>query len=472
MEKLQTIIKSTTKKDVFIFILLFVLLFSSSALFSQHQIGHTTITFQDANRNNRSIETEIYYPAATAGTNVAMASGQYPVIVFGHGFVMAWSAYENLWTEFVPRGYIMVFPRTEGNAFSTDHQRFGWDLQFLVHQMQLEGATLSSIFHNGVAPKTALMGHSMGGGAAFLAADSLVQSNTAYFNTLVGLAPAESTSNGVSSINSAKTVTVPSLILSGAQDGVTPPVDHHIPMYDSLASSCKTFISIIGGAHCYFAEPNFNCDFGEATSSTGISITRGDQHEVTFDFVNPWLDYTLKGDCNAKTIFNDSLQNSPRITFNQACVPNPVPGINANGNVLTSSTTGVSYQWYLDGNPISNSNSITITATASGNYEVEVFYTDGCSEISAPFNIVVTSLNDLEEGSINIFPNPTNGMLRFSFPTNEKYMATMLDFTGKDVLMQLVDNNNGLDITFLPKGMYLLQLASDNKWVTKKIIKN
>lgn len=166
------------------------------------------------------------------------------------------------------------------------------------------------------------------------------------------------------------------------------------------------------------------------------------------------------------------MQNSPRITFNQACFPNPVPGINANGNVLTSSTTGVSYQWYLDGNPIPNSNSITITATASGNYEVEVFYADGCSEISAPFNIVVTSLNDLEEGSINIFPNPTNGMLRFSFPTNEKYMATMLDFTGKDVLMQLVDNNNGLDITFLPKGMYLLQLSSDNKWVTKKIIKN
>ncbi|NCP46393.1 MAG: hypothetical protein GW818_08245, partial [Flavobacteriales bacterium] len=47
-----------------------------------------------------------------------------------------------------------------------------------------------------------------------------------------------------------------------------------------------------------FAEPNFNCDFGEGTSSTGISITRGDQHAVTFDFVNPWLDYTLKGDCD------------------------------------------------------------------------------------------------------------------------------------------------------------------------------
>ena len=82
------------------------------------------------------------------------------------------------------------------------------------------------------------------------------------FFSLDGLAPAESSSNGVSSINSAKTVTVPSLILSGAQDGVTPPVDHHIPMYDSLASACKTFVSIIGGAHCYFANTNIACDVG------------------------------------------------------------------------------------------------------------------------------------------------------------------------------------------------------------------
>ena len=471
MEKLQTILKNTTKKDVFIFILLFVLLFSSTALFSQYQIGHTTITFQDANRNNRSIETEIYYPAATAGTNVAMASGQYPIIVFGHGFVMAWSAYENLWTEFVPRGYIMVFPRTEGSIIGTDHQKFGWDLQFLVHQMQLEGSTASSIFHNGVAPKTALMGHSMGGGAAFLAADSLVQSNTPYFNTLIGLAPAESTSNGVSSINSAKTVTVPSLVLSGAQDGVTPPVDHHIPMYDSLASSCKTFITIIGGGHCYFAEPNFNCDFGEGTSSTGISITRGDQHAVTFDFVNPWLDYTLKGDCDAFVEFNDSLQNSPRINHNQVCTPNPVPSITANGAILTSSTTGVSYQWYLDSNPIPNSNSVSITATASGNYEVEVFYTDGCSEISAPFILLVTNIEiNNFKGNIIVYPNPTSSILNIEFSDSKVYVATIVDFLGKEVLKERIENRK-IDISAVPSGIYMLQLQSEKLVYTTKVVK-
>ena len=174
------------------------------------------------------------------------------------------------------------FPRTEGSLLSTDHQEFGWDLQFLVNKIQEEGANNpASPIYNGVANNTALMGHSMGGGASFLAADSLCTNGNTNLKTLIGLAPAESSTNGVSSINSALSVTVPSLVLSGSQDGVTPPNDHHIPMYDSLACSCKTFISITGGAHCYFANSNFNCDFGESTASSGISITRQEQHAVT-----------------------------------------------------------------------------------------------------------------------------------------------------------------------------------------------
>jgi len=312
----------------------------------------------------------------------------------------------------------------------------------------------------------------MGGGAAFLAADSLVQSNTPYFTTLVGLAPAESTTNGVSSINSALSVTVPSLILSGAQDGVTPPNDHHIPMYNSLASNCKTFISVIGGAHCYFAKANFNCDFGEGTSSTGISITRTQQHQVTFDFVNPWLDYTLKGNCAAFVEFNDSLQNSPRINQNQSCTPNPVPTIVDNNNVLTSSTTGVSYQWYLDGNPIPNSNSVSITATASGNYEVEVFYTDGCSEISAPFVLLVTNIEiNNFKGNIIVYPNPTSSILNVEFSDSKLYVATIVDFLGKEVLKERIENRK-IDISALPSGIYMLQLQSEKLVYTTKVVKN
>ena len=212
--------------------------------------------FQDPDRSNRNIETKIYYPVTIIDDSTVTAIGQFPVIVFGHGFLISWDTYQNVWEEFVPEGYIMVFPTTEGGLFSTDHQQFGWDLQFLVTKIQNEGLNNNSPIYNSVDNNTALMGHSMGGGAAFLAADSLCNSGNNHLKTIIGLAPAESSSNGVSSIASALNITVPALILSGSQDGVTPPTDHHIPIYNNLSSDCKTFISISGGGHCYFANPN------------------------------------------------------------------------------------------------------------------------------------------------------------------------------------------------------------------------
>ncbi len=361
-----------------------ILIFLSSTIIAQHQIGHYNITFQDPDRSNRNIETEIYYPATTAGNNTPAASGQFPVIVFGHGFVMAWDAYQNLWEEFVPNGYIMVFPRTEGNLLSTDHQQFGWDLQFLVTKMQDEGNNNTSPIYNAVSNNTALMGHSMGGGASFLAADSLCVNGNSQLKTIIGLAPAESSSNGVSSISSATNITIPSVILSGSQDGVTPPFDHHIPMYDNLSSDCKTFISISGGGHCYFANSNFNCDFGEGTSSTGISISRTEQHAVTFDFLNLWLDYSLKDDCGDFSVFQDSLAISNRVTSNQSCnIPftssySSITACNSylwNGTTYTSSglytntTTNINCSIHVDTLDLSISNSGTSSnVTACDNY--------------------------------------------------------------------------------------------------------
>jgi len=316
---------------------------------------------------------------------------------------------------------------------------------------------LSSQIYGVVASETALMGHSMGGGASFLAADSLSVNGNQNLKTLVGLAPAESTTNGVSSINSAKSIIVPAVILSGSQDGVTPPVNHHIPMYDSLASNCKTFINVVGGAHCYFANTNFNCDFGESTSSNGISITRTQQHQVTFDFLNLWLDYTLKYDCNAFDVFNDSLANSNRITNNQACVLNPVPVISYNSNQLTSSVVGLSYQWYLNGNPMANTNQISITPTQAGNYEVEVFFSNGCSQLSNPYVYVTTAITTIIKKGINIYPNPATNKI---FITGMEGIETIQIFTVTGQVISYYQlQNDAIDISDLPKGLYLLKVG-------------
>jgi pimeloyl-ACP methyl ester carboxylesterase len=453
-------------KEIIMFIVLFVMMFAASKLFAQNQIGHTQITFTDPARSNRAIQTEIYYPSSTTGDDVSMVAGQYPVIVFGHGFVMAWSAYQNLWESYVPRGYIMMFPRTEGSLTGTDHQQFGWDLQFLVGAIQTENNLPSSIFYNGVAPETALMGHSMGGGASFLAADSLCANGNINLKTIVGLAPAESSTNGVSSINSALSVTVPAVVFSGSNDGVTPAADHHTPMYNNLASSCKTFVNILGGGHCYFANTNTNCDFGESTSSTGISITRLEQQDIAQDLTNLWLDYMLKGDCDAFDYFQDSLANSTRITHLQACAINPTPTIIDNGGSLTSSQTGTSYQWFLNGNPIASSNSVTIPITSNGNYVVEVSYANGCSKTSAPYTITGVGIERYEFNNFNVFPNPTKGLLTIKGANLNGKTVEVYSIVGEKIASLTLNNDDTINLSSLSEGVYFVRVND----ITKRII--
>ncbi len=281
--------------------------------FSQFNIGHTTITFNDPSRTGgygsgggagRQIQTEIYYPAATTGDNTAISSGNFPIIVFGHGFAMAWDAYQNIWEHYVSLGYVMAFPRTEGSLIpSPVHADFALDLKLVEQRMQAENSLSTSIFYQHLSANSAIMGHSMGGGATLLAAQ-----NNSSIKTIVGLAPAET---DPSAIAAAANVTVPAVIYSGSSDGVTPPADHHIPIYNGLSSDCKTFVSIIGGAHCYFANSNFNCDFGEATSSSGISISRAEQQTRTFASLDSWFDYILKGNNASLGAFLNALDQAP-----------------------------------------------------------------------------------------------------------------------------------------------------------------
>jgi hypothetical protein len=90
-------------------------------------------------------------------------------------------------------------------------------------------------------------------------------------------------------------------------------------MFDSLNSNCKTQINIINGGHCYFANENVLCSFGESSCNPNLNISRAEQQGVTNDFLKIWLNFSLKSDISSFTIFNDSLQSSNRITYSQYC---------------------------------------------------------------------------------------------------------------------------------------------------------
>ncbi len=309
----------------------------------QFEVGQVTITFNDPTRSGgfgsgggtgRQIQTEIYYPVAP-GSNGVIAEGTFPLVTFGHGFVMVWSAYSNLWQALVPRGYIMAFPRTEG-GFSPNHLDFALDLALVNERMLALSTAPSSIFFERVSQNTAIMGHSMGGGCAVTAA-----ANNPLVTAYAGLAPAET--NNVSAIASAESVVAASLVLSGSSDGVTPPNVHHLPIYNALNADCKHFVSITGGAHCYFNNSNFNCDTGEFFASSGISVSRALQQQITYDYLNSWLDAVLKQDCEGLQAFEELLENDERTTVEVNCdagfTPSPCPctgDFNADGTITSA----------------------------------------------------------------------------------------------------------------------------------------
>jgi pimeloyl-ACP methyl ester carboxylesterase len=290
---------------------IFFILFPGKPVRSQlFEIGHTSYTWFDSTRNDRPIPVEVYYPALTTGEEVPVAPGQFPVLSLGHGFVMNVGSYTNFSDFLVPQGYIFVLSNTE-TGFSSSHQDFGLDLSFILHALELENNDPGSLFFGTISGTNAVMGHSMGGGASMLAAagDTIVKA-------VVNFAAANTTP---SAISAATNITVPALLFSGSGDCVTPPAQHQEPMYDSLASSCKTRIEVTGGGHCYFANDNFLCTFGENSCGPNITITREEQHDITFDFLLPWLDHFLKGEQEAWEIFSDSLAYSNRIAYEQDC---------------------------------------------------------------------------------------------------------------------------------------------------------
>ena len=276
------------------------------------QIGRTTLNLFDASRN-RTIATEVFYPADTNGTDVPITTSSnqtFPLLSFGHGFVMTFDAYQNFWEELVPQGYIMAFPKTEG-SFSPSHTNFAKDLAFVIEAMNGLNNQSNSLFFSRISPKNAVMGHSMGGGCALLAKQYSTQ-----INHVVTFAAAET---NPSAISASSTIDLPSFTIAGTNDCVTPPATNQLPIYNALQSNCKNYLGITGASHCQMANSNFFCSVGEGSCSPSPTITRAQQHQMMYSYLNLWLDYYLKENCVSGELFEALKANDQTNVTNSNC---------------------------------------------------------------------------------------------------------------------------------------------------------
>lgn len=370
-------------------LLLFISILSQTIVGQTFPIGHRTITYNDPARTGgfgsgggpgRQIQTEVYYPATSAGDNTPLADGSFPVVVFGHGFQMTWDVYAPIYDSLARRGYIVCMPRTEG-GLSPSHTNFGQDLAIILDKTLAFNTNSASPFFGKINGKAALGGHSMGGGCSFLAAQ-YTTNETAIFN----FAAAETNPSAVAQCST--NVTEPLLVIAGSFDVVTPPATNQDLMYNAALSQCKTYFTITGGYHCQFSNVSTQCQFGEGFSnppSGGPSRTV--QLQRTRAILNPFLDFWLKGICPAWYTLMDLYNNSPTsdYTRQQSCnVSIPTTAIIVAGGplsfceggsvTLNSQPSGFTSIWSngQSGSSInvSTSENITLTLTGSNNCSV------------------------------------------------------------------------------------------------------
>jgi pimeloyl-ACP methyl ester carboxylesterase len=253
---------------------------AAAACTGPHPVGELTRTWQDPERAGRNVSALVRYPRQ-AGTATAppIAGCDFPVLAIGHGFTIPADRYRFLVDGLVPGGVILVLPTTE-SGLSPDHGAFAADLAFVTRALAADVA-----FAEAAGPLRGVVGHSMGGGAAVLAAAS-----DPGLGLLVGLAPAETNPSAAAA---AASVTAPALVLTGSRDCVTPFASHAGPILAALASSPVRHVDLAGGSHCQFSDGYFTCSIGENSCGGSATIPAADQQAVAVTEIRRLLDEVL-----------------------------------------------------------------------------------------------------------------------------------------------------------------------------------
>ncbi|MEO5644701.1 MAG: PKD domain-containing protein [Bacteroidia bacterium] len=179
--------------------------------------------------------------------------------------------------------------------------------------------------------------------------------------------------------------------------------------------------------------------------------------------------YTVNGTdasgCSNTTTFTVAVGTSPA-----------VPNVIVNGNLLSSSVTGASYQWFLNGNPIPGATSQTYVATQMGSFTVEVYDFAGCASgqsaaVIDPTGIAVATNVD----AISVIPNPNDGhfQLNFHVTKTDDYVLEIHNMLGQVIYSESLPDFKGayskdIDLSIYEKGMYTIRLRSSVNETTIK----
>jgi len=154
----------------------------------------------------------------------------------------------------------------------------------------------------------------------------------------------------------------------------------------------------------------------------------------------------------------------------------PIPVITISGDTLTS-TSAITYQWYLNSVSIPGATDLQYIAQQSGFYYVEITDSAGCTSISLTSYIDLTGLPGLNDSYMELSFNAQSGNCELIIYGMEGKKANLIfyDLYGRTLKEKELNINSPtftatFQLTDLPTGLYLVRLSTKNADESKKVM--
>lgn len=141
---------------------------------------------------------------------------------------------------------------------------------------------------------------------------------------------------------------------------------------------------------------------------------------------------------------------------------------------LIANQENATYQWINCNNnlPIAGATNREFTPTNSGEFALAVTY-NGCADTSDCIVLQDVSVEE-NEALFSVFPNPSQGVFQITNSQNISAGTQIQVFSndGKLLIQQnMMQGNAVVDLSAMPSGVYFLKLKSNDRVITKKLIK-
>jgi hypothetical protein len=150
----------------------------------------------------------------------------------------------------------------------------------------------------------------------------------------------------------------------------------------------------------------------------------------------------------------------------------PIPVITEAVQGILSSTSAVTYQWYLNGNLIVGATSQDYTPTQDGMYVVRITDVNGCvNQYSEGYYYQsAVGVNEIASANgLNIFPNPSSGIFTLDYSNLGKdYTVSVYSAVGN--LVKEIKNSATIDMSSFGSGIYYVSITSQHQAILNKKI--